>query len=68
MKRTTVRITVDDEGTHISVETDTEVNDSPTPMEGRDSQLDAMVEAVGIRTDNPIGFHANIEPDDGRFP
>lgn len=49
-----------------AVETAAETRDNEGEII-HDSQLDAMVEGVGQRTDNPIGFHANIEADDGRY-
>lgn len=40
------------------------VDDEDPP---HDSQLDATLEGVGMSFDNPIGFHANVEADDGRY-
>lgn len=64
--RTTVTIDLDQYGARVRVETDNDDNDPP-PGEQHDSDLGSVVESIGNRIANPIGFHANLEPEDGRY-
>lgn len=62
---TVITIDIDARGARVRIETDA---DEPPPLdEQHDSDLFSMSESVGNRVANPIGFHANLEPEDGRY-
>lgn len=65
--RTTVTIDLDQYGARVSVTTDNDDQDAPPPTEQHDSDLGSVIESIGNRAANPIGFHANLEPEDGRY-
>ncbi|WP_152346636.1 hypothetical protein [Brevibacterium sp. CFH 10365] len=63
--RTTVTIDIDARGAQVRIETDAE---DPLQLdEQHDTDLFSMSESVGNRVANSIGFHANLEPEDGRY-
>ena len=64
--RTTVTIDLDQYGARVNITTDTDDNDPP-PSEQHDSDLASTIDPIGNLIANPIGFHANLEPDDGRY-